>query len=283
MFLPIQPQGRDKGEGGQSPYTDAIRHYGKVVFRLVYSHEGMGFLLVITSLAMPYEFAYGVNVESTGDMKEHKESASPSGRTEGEYRWLQPNDLYRVTRYFVEGDAGYQATLSEEPGERLSSYYFNSLGDSSSRLRQQQTFTSSQDSRIQPNFGSTQATRIHPAFGNSQSTRTQPAFSNSVFKVPVIFRLSVFKNTTGCRSTQSSRNRNQGFSTTQGFQNQRNSQTTGEVIDGGIIDGGFIDGRIINGGIVGENNAFSSINSFSQGRDRSQSENSIGSGSLAQY
>lgn len=37
---------------------------------------------------MSYEFADVVGVESTGDAKEHKESAAPSGRTEGEFRWL---------------------------------------------------------------------------------------------------------------------------------------------------------------------------------------------------
>lgn len=44
---------------------------------------------------MPYQFSYGVNVPETDDIKEHKETTSPEGRTEGEYRWLQPNGLFR--------------------------------------------------------------------------------------------------------------------------------------------------------------------------------------------
>lgn len=44
---------------------------------------------------MPYEYAYGVNNATTGDVKEHLEVTSASGRTEGEYRWLQPNGLFK--------------------------------------------------------------------------------------------------------------------------------------------------------------------------------------------
>ena len=50
---------------------------------------------------MPYSFGYGVNVLETSDVKEHKETKSESGRTEGMYRWLQPNGLYRYYRIVI--------------------------------------------------------------------------------------------------------------------------------------------------------------------------------------
>ncbi|XP_042861872.1 uncharacterized protein LOC122247009 [Penaeus japonicus] len=65
---------------------------------------------------MPHHFSYGVNSPETGDVKEHKQTVSRTGRTDGEYRWLQPNGLYQVVRYYVDGDSGYQAQVSEEPG-----------------------------------------------------------------------------------------------------------------------------------------------------------------------
>nr|XP_027223615.1 protein lingerer-like [Penaeus vannamei] len=232
---------------------------------------------------MPYDFAYGVNVESTGDVKEHKESVSPSGRTEGEYRWLQPNGLYRVTRYFVDGDGGYQASVSEEPGDQVSNYYFSSLanaGSSSSTQVSQQGFSSSQSSgngaafsgsRFSSNqqaFGTSQFSGNRQIFGNSQSsgnqsTGNQAAFGNSQFSTNQQF----FGN------SQSSLDQNR-FLSSQSLQNQPNSQTgnfvgssiiDGGVISGGVIDGGVIDGGVVNGATFGATNAFSDSNSFSQG------------------
>ncbi|ROT76907.1 cuticular protein CPR76a [Penaeus vannamei] len=81
---------------------------------------------------VPHDFAYGVEVSDTGDAKEHKQTVSPSGRTEGEYRWLQPNGLYTVVRYYVDGDSGFQAEVSEEPGPAVGNYYTNSLSQESS-------------------------------------------------------------------------------------------------------------------------------------------------------
>ncbi|XP_069986866.1 putative uncharacterized protein DDB_G0290521 [Penaeus vannamei] len=81
---------------------------------------------------IPHDFAYGVEVPDTGDAKEHKQSVSPSGRTEGEYRWLLPNGLFNVVRYFVDGDSGFQAEVSEEPGPAVGNYYTNSLSQESS-------------------------------------------------------------------------------------------------------------------------------------------------------
>ncbi|XP_068203395.1 uncharacterized PPE family protein PPE12-like [Palaemon carinicauda] len=80
---------------------------------------------------MPYSFAYGVSASDTGDEKEHKETVSPSGVTEGEFRWLQPNGLFRITRYTADDASGFRAIVSEEPGERVGNYYTNTqLGGS---------------------------------------------------------------------------------------------------------------------------------------------------------
>ncbi|KAL7642999.1 UNVERIFIED_CONTAM: hypothetical protein RMT77_006288 [Armadillidium vulgare] len=76
---------------------------------------------------MPYEFGYGVNNANTGDAKEHKETTSENGRTEGEYRWLQPNGLFRVVRYYVEGNSGFIAEVTEEEKPRLKNYMFSNL------------------------------------------------------------------------------------------------------------------------------------------------------------
>ncbi|XP_069987043.1 sericin-2-like [Penaeus vannamei] len=250
---------------------------------------------------MPYDFAYGVNVESTGDVKEHKESVSPSGRTEGEYRWLQPNGLYRVTRYFVDGDGGYQASVSEEPGDQVSNYYFSSLanaGSSSSTQVSQQGFSSSQSSgngaafsgsRFSSNqqaFGTSQFSGNRQIFGNSQSSGNQVAFGNSFSGNQQIFGNSqssgnqaAFGNSLFSTNqqflgnSQSSLDQNR-FLSSQSLQNQPNSQTgnfvgssiiDGGVISGGVIDGGVIDGGVVNGATFGATNAFSDSNSFSQG------------------
>merc|ERR1712106_700804 len=77
--------------------------------------------------AVPYDFSYGVNVVETGDVKEHKETKTAEGRTDGEYRWLQPNGLFRVVRYYVTADSGFVAQVSEEPGPDVPNYYTNSI------------------------------------------------------------------------------------------------------------------------------------------------------------
>ncbi|XP_047482962.1 uncharacterized protein LOC125034960 [Penaeus chinensis] len=81
---------------------------------------------------MPHEFSYGVEAPETGDVKEHKQTVSRTGRTDGEYRWLQPNGLYQVVRYYVDGDSGFQAHVSEEPGPGVGNYYSNSLSGENS-------------------------------------------------------------------------------------------------------------------------------------------------------
>ncbi|KAK8404702.1 hypothetical protein O3P69_007747 [Scylla paramamosain] len=118
----------------------------------------------------PYDFAYGVSVPNTGDAKEHKETVSPSGRTEGEYRWLQPNGLYRVVRYFVEGDSGFQAEVSEEPGPDVANYYTNSLTQESSQggaPAASQSQPASQASRPQEFINAISAPRPPPTPSNA--------------------------------------------------------------------------------------------------------------------
>ncbi|XP_045616968.2 uncharacterized protein [Procambarus clarkii] len=188
----------------------------------------------------PYNFAYGVNVPETGDAKEHKESLSPSGRTEGEYRWLQPNGLFRVVRYYVEGDSGFQAQVSEEPGPDITNYYVNSLSqESSSGVPASQGIAKSFDagqsalgaavnviSAPQPSLSRPSNSRPPQNFqGQQQRFRNEQSFSN-----------------------QESFTKQESFSSQQSFNSQQGS--IGNVIDGGIIDGGIIDGGIIDGGII---------------------------------
>ncbi|XP_071527765.1 uncharacterized protein [Panulirus ornatus] len=165
----------------------------------------------------PYDFAYGVNVPDTGDAKEHKESVSPSGRTEGEYRWRQPNGLYMVVRYIVEGASGFQAEVNEEPGEEIANYYSNSLSQQSSS-------------------GAVVSQGSGRSFDASQSTinvfaTPQPSFTPS----------------------QSFSNQQQRFSSQRSFSSQQgffNNVIDGGIIDGGSIEGGVIEGGIIDGGII---------------------------------
>merc|ERR1712212_1452473 len=181
---------------------------------------------------IPHDFAYGVNDPETGDAKEHKQSVSASGRTEGEYRWLQPNGLYTVVKYFVDGDSGFQAEVSEEPGPAISNYYTNSLSQESSSgaaaAATTQNFARSFDTVQSSNVGRTvnvisaPRPRARPTFTAAPrpSPRPRPSFNT--------------------QQQQSFRGVSSG-----GF-------VDGGFIDGGIIDGGIIDGGIIDGGIIND-------------------------------
>ncbi|KAG7158353.1 uncharacterized protein LOC121878888 [Homarus americanus] len=202
----------------------------------------------------PYDFGYGVNVADTGDAKEHKETVSPSGRTEGEYRWLQPNGLYRVVRYYVEGDSGFQAEVSEEPGSEIANYYSNSLSqESSSGAVSSQGFAKSFDSSQstlgaainvvsapQPSRNRQSSFRPTQRFQSQQrpsfNTQQQPSF-----------------NTQQRQSFTSQQQPSFNTQQRQSFTSQQESNSNiidGGFIDGGIIDGGFIDGGTIDGGII---------------------------------
>ncbi|XP_037788516.1 uncharacterized protein LOC119583860 [Penaeus monodon] len=183
----------------------------------------------------PYEFGYGVSQPETGDAKEHRQFLSPSGKVGGEYRWLQPNGLYRVTRYHIDDAGGYHATVSEEDGNQVSNYYFNAVDYSSasqpldtalnSRTQQglsrvhsagsnTKDFGVSQSSRNQQDFDVLQSSRNQQEFGGSQSSRNQQDFG----------------------ATQSSRNQ-QDFGVSQSSRNQQDfgaSQSSRNQQDFGV-------------------------------------------------
>ncbi|XP_068232368.1 uncharacterized protein [Palaemon carinicauda] len=186
---------------------------------------------------IPYEFEYGVNVQETGDVKEHKESVSPSGRTEGEYRWLQPNGLFMVVRYYVDGDSGFVAEVSEEPGSAVEARYRNSLSPEASDINfatSAQSFAKSIDVVPTSNLGA--AINVISA---PQPSRNR----QSSFRPTPIQRVQTIQPVRTVQPTQQQTFTNNDF-------NQQQTFTSGGFIDGGIIDGGIIDGGIIDGGII---------------------------------
>jgi len=208
------------------------------------------FLLLVVALSararpqdvsVPYDFSYGVNVFDTGDVKEHKETKSTEGRTDGEYRWLQPNGLYRVVRYYVEPGTGFVAEVSEEPGPDVPNYYTNSIigdiGDAAISFPEAKSFNSVTSSsqlnsiRARPNTISRQ-----PIRKQTPAIRTpRPSFVRQSF------------------TSEESSSSEQSFNNQQSFSSQGSFSggiIDGGVIDGGIIDGGFIDGGVIDGGII---------------------------------
>ncbi|XP_042861851.1 uncharacterized protein LOC122247000 isoform X1 [Penaeus japonicus] len=168
-------------------------------------------------LPIPHDFSYGVQESDTGDAKEHKQSVSPSGRTEGEYRWLLPNGLFNVVRYYVDGDSGFQAQVSEEPGPAVGNYYANSLSQETS--------------------------------SGVVSPTPQALTRSSNVQQPSVGRIDVISASRPNQVSFTSALRpNQVFSSVPAFNVQQ--QNFGGVIDGGFIDGGIIDGGIIDGGII---------------------------------
>ncbi|XP_042861856.1 uncharacterized protein LOC122247000 isoform X6 [Penaeus japonicus] len=162
-------------------------------------------------LPIPHDFSYGVQESDTGDAKEHKQSVSPSGRTEGEYRWLLPNGLFNVVRYYVDGDSGFQAQVSEEPGPAVGNYYANSLSqETSSGVVSPTPQALTRSSNVQ-----------QPSVGRIDViSASRP---NQVFSSVPAFNVQ---------------------------QQNFGGVIDGGFIDGGIIDGGIIDGGIIDGGII---------------------------------
>ncbi|XP_042861858.1 uncharacterized protein LOC122247000 isoform X7 [Penaeus japonicus] len=162
-------------------------------------------------LPIPHDFSYGVQESDTGDAKEHKQSVSPSGRTEGEYRWLLPNGLFNVVRYYVDGDSGFQAQVSEEPGPAVGNYYANSLSQE----------TSSGVVSLTPQVLTRSSNLQQPSVGRIDViSASRP---NQVFSSVPAFNVQ---------------------------QQNFGGVIDGGFIDGGIIDGGIIDGGIIDGGII---------------------------------
>lgn len=131
--------------------------------------------------------------------------------------YLFPN--LRVVRYFVEGNSGFQAEVSEEPGPDVSNYYSNSLTQENSQgaaAAASQNFGKSLDSG-------------RSSFGAAANIISAP---RPVAPAPRPFARPQPKQT---------------------FISQPATFETiidGGIIDGGIIDGGIIDGGIIDGGII---------------------------------
>ncbi|XP_066963260.1 uncharacterized protein [Macrobrachium rosenbergii] len=198
----------------------------------------------------PYSFAYGVSDPDTGDEKEHKETVSPSGVTEGEFRWLQPNGLFRITRYTADDASGFRAIVSEEPGERVGNYYTNSLlggsvevpsvfpsrgnlqSFSGFQAGNQQSFNSGNRIVTSSQNFQTQAPRRRPTFQTSTISTTQ----NQGFTSLPVQSFTIPQNP-----------QPQTFTT---FTSSQPSQSTGNIIDGGIIDGGIVSGGIVGGGVI---------------------------------
>ncbi|XP_068203799.1 prion-like-(Q/N-rich) domain-bearing protein 8 [Palaemon carinicauda] len=206
--------------------------------------------------ATPYTFSYGVNSLETGDVKEHKERVTPEGVTEGEYRWLQPNGLFRVTRYTAD-NGGYRAVVSEEAGEPVATYYTNTLLGSSQGSFIDNFQSNSQGFRsFQPsNRGSSRTQSFQsggfstsPSFQNQeltgfvnpQNTFQSGSTNGQSFQNQELTGLQFQgfvnpQNTFQSGSANGQSFQNQGFSGSRVFQNPRN------IINGGIIDGGVID------------------------------------------
>ncbi|XP_068203800.1 uncharacterized protein [Palaemon carinicauda] len=231
----------------------------------------------------PYSFAYGVSSPDTGDEKEHKETVSPSGVTEGVFRWLQPNGLYRTTRYTADAASGFRAIVSEEPGERIGNYYTNSrLG------------------------GSVEVPSVFPSRGNQQFLSGFQSGNPQIFNSfnagsQIVTSSQNFQNlgsTTGQNflTTNIGATQNQGFTTfpVQGLTTVQNippqritsftvsqpSQSSGNLIDGGIIDGGIVSGGFIDSGIVGTTSfdtGFNQFNTNSNSFNTGSSLNNFGS------
>ncbi|XP_064085270.1 uncharacterized protein LOC135200561 [Macrobrachium nipponense] len=200
----------------------------------------------------PYSFAYGVSDPDTGYEKEHKETVSPSGVTEGEFRWLQPNGLYRTTRYTADDALGFRAIVSEEPGERVGNYYTNSLLGGSVEVPSVfpsrgnlQSFSGFQSGNQQSFSGFDSGNRI---VTSSQSFQNQ-----APSRVPTIQTISTtqdqgFTSLPVQSFTIRQNPQPQTFTT---FTTSQPSQSSGNIVDGGIIDGGVVSGGVIDGGIVG--------------------------------
>nr|XP_027223616.1 cell wall protein AWA1-like [Penaeus vannamei] len=89
-------------------------------------------------------------------------------------------DINIVTRYFIDGESGYQATVSEEEGPNIANFYSNSQDlpvtnllsqISQQAVSSQQNFNSQQSSGSQQSFGS--------QFTGSTSRQTSTSFSQS--------------------------------------------------------------------------------------------------------
>merc|ERR1712106_1071239 len=167
------------------------------------------------------------------------------GRTDGEYRWLQPNGLYRVVRYYVTADSGFVAQVSEESGPDVPNYYTNSItGDNGDAV------ISFPEGRSINEEGRSLGTS-----SQLNSIRRRPnTITRQSFRKPIPSPTPAIVNTPRPAFVRQSSTRQQSSNTQQSFNNQQSFSSqgnfVGEIIDGGIIDGGTIDGGIINGAFI---------------------------------
>lgn len=135
----------------------------------------------------------------------------------------------RVVRYFVEGNSGFQAEVSEEPGPDVTNYYSNSLTQENSQGAAAAPLSLGKSLDSGPSFGA--AANIISAPRPAAPVRPAPAPRPFVRGRPQPQSQQTF------------------ISQAPTFGNVQ-APTFGNVIDGGIIDGGIIDGGIIDGGII---------------------------------
>ncbi|XP_076034889.1 uncharacterized protein LOC143021346 [Oratosquilla oratoria] len=226
---------------------------------------------------IPHRFEYGVNADD--DAKEHKQVTTGDGRTEGEYKVLQANGLYRVVRYSVFGDSGFKAIVSEEPGPPIANYYNNDLtGESRTGLASSASPAPASSGPPAPaitlNAASSGAGKSvvssRPSINTVTSQqpfrqvqlqqRPQPVFAvrQPVFQQNIVSsfddsdeiddisfipgRITVSSPSGGALLS--------GGIIDGGIIDGGFIGGSGQIIDGGIIDGGIIDGGIIDGGII---------------------------------
>jgi len=211
---------------------------------------------------VPYDFSYGVNIGDTGDAKEHKETKNSAGRTDGEYRWLQPNGLYRVVRYYVEPGSGFVATVSEEPGEDIANYYTNSLaGDNANAAltfpqgRSLEGLTPSGRELNSEARSLESSSQLNSISRRPNTISRQPIRKPQPSPTPVVITRAPRPNFVRPSFVREQSSRQQSSSSQQSSSNQQSFSSQGgnfigEIIDGGIIDGGIIDGGFIDGGII---------------------------------
>ncbi|MPC19209.1 Synaptobrevin [Portunus trituberculatus] len=111
----------DSGSSGGSVTDSPTTNVPGVVLVLLASAASAARPHLYQPPPQQYDFGYGVSVPHTGDAKEHKETVSQTGRTEGEYRWLQPNGLYRPTAQHLKGlvDKVLNRSLSHKVSKSL--------------------------------------------------------------------------------------------------------------------------------------------------------------------
>ncbi|XP_066962324.1 uncharacterized protein [Macrobrachium rosenbergii] len=137
----------------------------------------------------PYSLPHGVSDPQHRRREGTQGDSFTVRRTEGEFRWLQPNGLFRITRYTADDALGFRAIVSEEPGERVGNYYTNSLLGGSVEVPSvfpsrgnQQSFSGFQSGNQQSFSSFDSGNRIvtsSQSFQNQAPSRAQPSRLNN--------------------------------------------------------------------------------------------------------